>query len=263
MYSVLEINSFRRLNIERQTELLSEMNEYLSTLTASERVAWALNNIRGNQALTSSFGIQAAVCLHMYTSIKPDIPVILVDTGYLFDETYQFIESLRKKLGLNLKVFRSETSPAWQEAVYGKLWEQGVDGLKKYNRINKVVPMSEAFRMLDTTCWHSGLRREQADSRKKLSYLSVQGDQFKLLPILDWTSTDVEEYILQHNLEYHPLFYKGYVSMGDWHTTRPLEQGMKEEDTRFNGLFRECGLHEQNVIENVEEKIDMKKFFKE
>ncbi|MBE4395171.1 phosphoadenosine phosphosulfate reductase family protein, partial [Vibrio parahaemolyticus] len=82
-------------------------------------------------------GIQAAVMLHLVTQEKPDIPIILTDTGYLFAETYRFIDELTKKLNLNLKVYRAEQSAQWQEARYGKLWEQGVEGIEKYNKINK------------------------------------------------------------------------------------------------------------------------------
>jgi phosphoadenosine phosphosulfate reductase len=69
-------------------------------------VAWALENLPGDYVLSSSFGIQAAVSLHLVNQIRPDIPVILTDTGYLFPETYQFIDELTDKLKLNLKVYR-------------------------------------------------------------------------------------------------------------------------------------------------------------
>ncbi|MCV5991409.1 phosphoadenosine phosphosulfate reductase family protein, partial [Escherichia coli] len=79
-------------------------------------------------AVSSSFGIQAAVMLHLVTRAKADIPVILTDTGYLFAETYRFIDELTDALNLNLKVYRAKESANWQEARYGKLWEQGVEG---------------------------------------------------------------------------------------------------------------------------------------
>ena len=82
------------------------------------------------------------------TRIRPDIPVILIDTGYLFPETYRFIDQLTDQLKLNLQVFRAEQSPARQEARYGKLWEQGVEGIEKYNQINKVEPMNRALETL-------------------------------------------------------------------------------------------------------------------
>jgi hypothetical protein len=82
--------------------------------------------------LTSSFGAQSAVCLHLVTQ-QADIPVVLVDTGYLFPETYQFIDELSERLSLNLHIYRAQHSAAWQEARYGKLWEQGLEGIERYN----------------------------------------------------------------------------------------------------------------------------------
>ena len=109
---------------------LAATNAQLEKSSAEERVSWALENLPGAYVLSSSFGIQAAVSLHLVTRQQPDIPVILTDTGYLFPETYRFIDELADQLNLNLKVFRAETSPAWQEARYGKLWEQGVEGIE-------------------------------------------------------------------------------------------------------------------------------------
>lgn len=87
--------------------------------------------------------------LHLVNQIHPDIPVILTDTGYLFPETYRFIDELTDKLKLNLKVYRATESAARQEARYGKLWEQGVEGIEKYNDINKVEPMNRALKELN------------------------------------------------------------------------------------------------------------------
>jgi phosphoadenosine phosphosulfate reductase len=250
MQHTLETSKFFRLERERQEEVLQEINLYLNGLKAVDRIEWAFKHISGKQALTSSFGIQSAVCLHMYSNQKPDIPVILIDTGYLFPETYRFVEDLKNKLNLNLKVYRSEMSPSWQEAIYGKLWESGLEGINKFNRINKVTPMAKALKELDLSIWHSGLRSEQSVTRKELKYLSVQGEQFKFLPILDWEMIDIENYLVKHKLDFHPLYYKGYTSVGDVHTSSPLKEGMKDEETRFLGLKRECGLHEEYFTKN-------------
>jgi len=75
---------------------------------------------------------QSAVCLHMVATQQADIPVVLIDTGYLFPETYRFIDELSERLSLNLGIYRAELSPAWQEARYGKLWEQGLEGIERY-----------------------------------------------------------------------------------------------------------------------------------
>ena len=223
---------------------LAESNVQLEKLSAEARVSWALEQLPGAFVLSSSFGIQAAVLLHMVTLQRPDIPVILTDTGYLFPETYRFIDELTAKLNLNLQIFRAETSPAWQEARYGKLWEQGVDGIEQYNQLNKVEPMNRALSTLGAQTWFAGLRRDQSGSRASLPVLAVQRGVFKILPIIDWDNRQVHQYLKQHGLSYHPLRDEGYLSVGDTHTTRKWEPGMAEEETRFFGLKRECGLHE-------------------
>jgi phosphoadenosine phosphosulfate reductase len=223
---------------------LLEINRQLEKLDAIERIHWSLQHLPDTQILSSSFGIQSAVMLHLLTSIKPDIQVVLIDTGYLFAETYQFIDSMTQRLDLNLQVYRSKLSPAWQEARYGELWAQGLEGLKQYNQINKVEPMQRALAQLNVGSWYAGLRRQQANSRAELPVLKVQNGRFKMHPIIDWSNRDVHQYLTQHNLPYHPLWERGYVSVGDHHSSRPLELGMSEEETRFSGLKRECGLHE-------------------
>jgi phosphoadenosine phosphosulfate reductase len=240
----LNLNSLNALDKAQQTEALADINLRLEALTAEQRVGWALDNLPGEVVLSSSFGIQAAVCLHLVTRQRPNIPVILTDTGYLFPETYQFIDALTEKLQLNLQVFRAQLSPAWQEARYGKLWEQGVEGIEQYNQINKVEPMNRALSQLQAQSWLAGLRREQSGSRAHLPVLAIQRGVFKLLPIIDWDNRQVYQYLKQHGLDYHPLWEQGYLSVGDTHTTRKWEPGMSEEETRFFGLKRECGLHE-------------------
>ena len=226
---------------------LAEINAELEVLTAEQRVRWALENLEGEFALASSFGIQSAVMLHLVTREKPDIPVILTDTGYLFPETYQFIDQLTERLSLNLQVYRSELNPGWQEARFGRLWEQGVDGIKQYNRMNKVEPMRRALDELNVGTWFSGLRREQSETRATLPVLAIQNGIFKFLPLIDWSNKDIHQYLTRHDLPYHPLWEQGYLSVGDTHTTRKWEPGMKEEETRFFGLKRECGLHEDDT----------------
>jgi phosphoadenosine phosphosulfate reductase len=134
---------------------------------------------------------------------------------------------------------------AWMEARYGKLWEQGVEGIRRYNQVRKVEPMQRALKELGIRTWIAGLRRSQAESRSEIDFLELRDGRWKLHPIADWSDYDVWRYLQAHDLPYHPLWHEGYVSIGDMHTTRKLEAGMREEDTRFFGLKRECGLHEE------------------
>lgn len=242
--SLFQLASLKQLPVEEQTHALSEINQQLDQLSAIERVTWALEHLPKAYVLSSSFGIQAAVCLHLITRQYPDITVVLTDTGYLFPETYQFIDTLTEQLQLNLKVYRAEISSSWQEARYGKLWLEGIDGIERYNQINKVEPMERALKTLQAQTWFAGLRRQQAKSREHLPVLSIAKGIFKFLPIVDWDNKQVYQYLKENDLPYHPLWEQGYLSVGDTHTTRKWEEGMSEEETRFFGLKRECGLHE-------------------
>jgi phosphoadenosine phosphosulfate reductase len=237
---------------EEQSRLaaIEHCNELFASFSAEQRVEWALNNLPNQHTLSSSFGAQAAVSLHLVTSQRPDIPVIFVDTGYLFPETYQFVDELTERLNLNLQVYRSKTSPAWQEARYGQRWTQGVEGITAYNRDNKVEPMERALRDLNVGTWFAGLRRKQSASRAEVPFLSwSRGDRWKVHAIADWSDRDIFNYLKKHDLPYHPLWEKGYVSIGDVHTTKSLSEVENAEDTRFFGLTRECGLHDIDMSE--------------
>src|SRR5581483_7671913 len=216
----------------------------LENASAEDRVKWAVEHFGDKLVMTTSFGIQSAVMLHLVTRIAPRIPVIFIDTGYLFPETYRFARELTERLQLNLKKVVPAMTAAEQEALYGKLWEQGLEGLNRYNFINKIEPMERAVRELGATAWLAGLRRTQASTREHLHVVQTQNKVTKIHPIVDWDDRRVYRYHTQHNLPYHPLWEQGYVSVGDWHSTSKLIDGMSEEATRFNGLKRECGLHE-------------------
>ncbi|WP_269526567.1 phosphoadenylyl-sulfate reductase [Coraliomargarita parva] len=216
----------------------------IETASAVDRVRWACETYGDSLVLSTSFGVQSAVMLHLVTSLIPDVPVIFIDTGYLFPETYRFAEELTERLNLNLRTYHPLKSAAHQEAVFGKLWEEGLEGLERYNRMNKVEPMNRAIKELGASAWLSGLRRNQASSREGRSVVEQQNKTTKIYPIIDWSDRDIYRYLSENNLPYHPLWDQGYVSVGDWHSTSKLGEGMTAEQTRFNGLKRECGLHE-------------------
>ena len=229
---------------ESRKAALDHCEREFARMTAGERVRWSLERLPGNHVLSSSFGAQAAVSLHLLTRAAPGIPVVLVDTGYLFPETYRFVDQLGERLNLNLKVYRSEFSPAWQEARFGRRWEQGLEGIEAYNQANKVEPMRRALRELRAGTWFAGLRRGQSGSRADIPFLVFTGGRWKVHPIADWTGRDVARYLRRHKLPHHPLRAKGYISIGDRHSTRSIHEVAQADETRFHGLKRECGLHE-------------------
>lgn len=227
----------------QEPAMLDEANAQLERMPAEARVRWAMRHLPGAHALSSSFGAQAAVSLHMASRAAPSIPVILVDTGYLFPETYRFVDELVAQLGLNLKVYQPSVSPAWLEARHGRLWEHGLEGIERYNALRKREPMQRALAELGVGTWFAGLRRDQARSRERIRPLEFRDGRWKVHPIYDWNDRQVFDYLRRHELPYHPLWHEGYVSIGDWHTTRTLAEAGDPEATRFFGLKRECGLH--------------------
>lgn len=231
---------------------VDETNQRLENSDATQIVQWAVDQFGEGLVLTTSFGIQSAVMLHLVTQVVPDIPVVWVDTGYLPAKTYLFAEELTQRLNLNLKVYQSSISPARMEALHGRLWAQNdVESLNRYDQIRKVEPMQQALEELKATAWLTGLRSDQTEHRKTLDFVSLQGAIYKVLPILNWTSKAVYEYLVAHDLPYHPMFDEGYVTVGDWHSSRPLmATDENERDTRFKGLKQECGIH---LPQNLEE----------
>ncbi|MEM9119404.1 MAG: phosphoadenylyl-sulfate reductase [Cyanobacteria bacterium P01_F01_bin.56] len=228
---------------------LKQANQTLETdlhsKDANQIVTWANVTFGEGLIMSTSFGIQSAVMLHLVTQVVPKIPVVWVDTGYLPVETYLFAEELTQRLRLNLQVYQSKISPARMEALYGQLWaSHDVESFNKYDYIRKVEPMQRALQDLEATAWLAGLRADQTDHRKSLDVVTQQRDIYKISPILNWTAKDVYQYLQAYDLPYHPLFDKGYVSVGDWHSSRPLTMDdSRDRDTRFRGMKQECGLH--------------------
>jgi len=224
-------------------EDFSVENGQLSDLKAEERVAWAWSKYGRGLVLSTSFGLQSAVMLHLVRSVSTDIPVIFIDTGHLFPETYHYSEKLRKEYGVEAKVYSASSSPLYQEVRYGKLWEQGKEGIKKYNLLNKVEPMHRALKELEATAWLAGLRRQQSSTRAQRTFIEKQNGIAKVYPILDWDDKTISKYLADHNLPPHALEGAGYASVGDWHSTKKLSEAGSRDKARHGGHQRECGLH--------------------
>jgi phosphoadenosine phosphosulfate reductase len=222
---------------------LEAENARLAGAGAEEIVAWAGRRFGGALAVSSSFGAQSAVMLHMVSVHAPGTPVIFVDTGYLFPETYRFARDLGERFDLDIRVYAPRLTAAHQEALYGRLWEQGEEGVAQYLRLNKVEPMQRALRELFTSAWISGIRADQTAHRASLDVLARQDGRIKIHPILRWSNADLERYIAAHDLPLHPLVAEGYRSIGDSHSTLPTLPDQDPREGRLLGKKRECGIH--------------------
>ncbi len=233
---------------------LNRVNQELADVTATELVQWAAETFTDGLVMSTSFGIQSAVMLHLVTQVVPDIPIIWIDTGYLPAETYVFADGLTERLNLNLKVYQSAISPARMEALQGRLWEaETVEALNRYDYIRKVEPMQRALTELGATAWLAGLRADQTQHRQTLQRVDQQSEVYKIYPILHWKAREIYKYLKAHDLPYHPYFDLGYTSVGDWHSSRPITpDDQNERDTRFRGLKQECGLHVPKTEEEAQ-----------
>ncbi len=227
-------------------ESLQTTQKRLKGLKAEERLLWASQQFDSRFVATTSFGIQSAVLLHMLHSHEETskISIIWVDTGYLPKETYQYADLLINQLNLNLIVVQSELSPGRMEAIYGKLWETNQsEDLEKYHFIRKVQPLEKALEQLQVECWASGVRGNQTNHRSSMTCLDEIRDRFSIRPLLDWSKKDIYYYMQEHKLPQHPLFEKGYSTVGDWHSSAPDGTEVSGRDTRFGGIKEECGIH--------------------
>ncbi|HTQ08316.1 MAG TPA: phosphoadenylyl-sulfate reductase [Polyangiaceae bacterium] len=222
---------------------LDALNARLAEAPPEAVLEWAREEFGDRLILSSSFGAESAVMLHLANKVIPGIPVVFLDTGYLFPETYAFAEELTERLKLNLRVYNPKLTAARQEALYGKLWEGDEQALARYNEINKVEPMDRALRELGARAWVAGLRGNQNSFRSGLRPVELQAGIYKVHPILGWDREQIHHYLRSNDLPYHPLYRRGYRSIGDVHSTRPTQEGEDARSGRRLGVHSECGLH--------------------
>ncbi len=225
-----------------------QVRQRLEPLGAYERLRLAHDTFGEGLAVTTSFGIQAAVLLHLVSRLQAErgasVPVIWVDTGYLPPETYRYAAQLSELLAVQPHVAQAELSPARMEALHGRLWETGrVEDLELYHRLRKVEPLDRAMEQLGVTCWASGVRGSQTDHRRSMTLFDPVRQRWALRPVLAWTNRDVYYYMEENGLPQHPLFDQGYSTVGDWHSSAPDDGSASGRATRFGGLKQECGIH--------------------
>lgn len=220
-----------------------DLADEIAPLRAGGRIRVLHERLGDHLVATTSFGLQAAVMLHLIHEHAPKIPVVFIDTGHLFPETYRYMDQLMVRFDkLDLRVYQPEVSAARMQALWGNLWEGDKEAQDRYAMLTKIEPMNRALRETGADVWLSGLRRSQSRTREERPYVERQKRTLKAYPILDWADAQVDLYFHQNNLPRHPLQEKGYRTMGDWHSTVPAV-GVEADATRFNGEKYECGLH--------------------
>lgn len=227
---------------------LPELNAMFESAHPSKIVEWAVAQWGDEIVTTSSFGAESALMIHLAIQHKPDIKVIMIDTGYLFPETWRHMEDLRRRFNLNVWVYRTKNDPiAWlkKHGEEEPTWRNDVEACCA---ANKNEPMDRAMAELRPKAWFRGIRRNQADTRKAARFVEWNGryNCYAVSPMLNWSSKDIYQYMKQNDLPYHPLYEQGYASIGcnPQSCTRAIQAGEDPRAGRWAGSGKvECGLH--------------------
>jgi phosphoadenosine phosphosulfate reductase len=211
---------------------LADVSASLEAAPASAIVDWAWDRYGDDLVLAASF--QDCVLIDLAVQVAPEIEVVFLDTQYHFAETLWYVEQVRKRYGLNLRVMQPEVTP-------DNRWQRDPDGCCA---LRKVEPLARA---LDgKAAWMTGLRRAEAPTRTNAPIVSydVGRGMVKVNPLASWTDLDVEGYVADRGLPAHPLADRGFRSIGCWPCSRPVGNGEHARDGRWAGTDKiECGLH--------------------
>ena len=227
---------------------IEEIRKRITHLSPLEKMAYFLDCCRGKIVLATSLGAEDQVLTDMLVKTDPGIRIFTLDTGRLFNETYDLLQLTNMKYGINIEVYFPDFASVEQMVAEDgiNLFYNSVENRKKCCHIRKVEPLKRALEGVEV--WYTGIRKEQSVTRKNNDIIEWD-DEYQLVkvsPLLDWTETQVWDYIRQHNVPYNPLHDHGYPSIGCAPCTRRVEEGEEVRDGRWwweSAENKECGLH--------------------
>jgi phosphoadenosine phosphosulfate reductase len=229
--TVVELSSELTLKLEHARQLL------VRELTAAPN--------EDDACLTCSFQAEDVLLLHLARELRPNIPVLFLDTGYHFAETYAYRDRIASEWKLNLTNLLPARTVAEQEQEHGLLYQTAPD---RCCALRKVEPLFAA--VANYKVWLTGLRREQARSRaalEEVAYFTLPSGVTvrKLSPFADWTTRDVWQSCAYYGIPLLPLYGLGYSSIGcEPCTTIPTDPN-DPRSGRWAGQKVECGIHIQ------------------
>ena len=199
---------------------------------AEDVVAWAVDRFGEGLVLASSF--QDCVLLDVALGVAPALQVVFLDTQYHFSETLAYMDEVRRRYDMDLRIVRPRVAP-------DERWRFDLDGCCA---VRKVEPLDRA--LAGRSAWMSGLRRSDSATRSDTPVVGVDDRRglVKVNPLAGWSDADVERYVREHDLPVHPLAARGYASVGCWPCTRAVAPGEDARAGRWEGTDKtECGLH--------------------
>lgn len=232
-----------------QTKLGDELTA-ANNFSTTDLLSWSFAKFHHRLALACSFQAEGSVLIDLLHRLRgSDFRVFTLDTGRLNQETYDCMEAIRARYGIEIEVFFPDATRV-EDMVrqHGmNLFYDSIEQRKLCCGIRKVEPLKRALSGLD--CWMTGLRREQAVTRALVQKVEIDhehGGIVKLNPLADWTGRQIWDYIRQHRLPYNKLHDRGYPSIGCAPCTRAVQAVEDSRAGRWwweNPETRECGLH--------------------
>lgn len=179
---------------------LEQINQELRNKEPEAIMRWALS-LNKKVIMTTSFGYNSAVSLHMLSSIDKSIPVVWADSGYNVKDAYQVAETLMQTLDLNMHIYNPLMSAERRNAIMGHIPSVDEEHFDEFVRQVKLEPFSRALDELQPEVWITGIRQEETEHRRNLDIVSMDGRGIlKVAPIFYWSEADVEAYMHKHEL---------------------------------------------------------------
>ena len=208
------------------TEQIKNANAELRNKSPLEIIRWAIAQANGRAIVSTNYRPYEAVILHLVTQVQPDISVLWVDHGYNRPATYKHAEQLKKLLKLNIKAYIPKMTAAHYDAAFGGMPEPTPENearIKAFSTAMKLEPFQRGMKELAPTVWITALRKSQNQNRSGMEIVAYDETfkTLKVLPVLNLTDADMENYLKQHNLP------------NEWDYFDPAKADEK----------RECGLH--------------------
>jgi phosphoadenosine phosphosulfate reductase len=222
------------------------LQQNLELATAEEILSRAIEAYGDSFAISTSFQSEGMVIVDMVARMAKNPRVFTLDTGRLPAETYSMIETVRERYGIAVEVVCPDAAEI--ESMVGmhgpNLFLRQIPMRMLCCNIRKVRPLDRKLKEL--RAWAVGLRRAQNDTRADVRKVDVEAAPVKISPLADWTAGQVEEYISRHDVPRHPLYARGYTSIGCDPCTRAVEAGEGERAGRWwweQEADKECGIH--------------------
>ena len=224
---------------------LAELDQ-LEQRDADRILQWALAKFSKSLAIATAFQAEGMVILDMASRLLPSVRVFTLDTGRLPEETYQMIETVRKRYGISVETVSPDAAEVESMvALHGpNLFYRETPLRNLCCEIRKVRPLQRKLHELDA--WVTGLRRDQNDSRADVRKVESTGGKVKINPLADWTADQVDAYVHQHDVPMHALYAAGYRSIGCAPCTRAVRPGENDRAGRWwweQDAASECGIH--------------------